>query len=673
MSYISLESKDQNNYPNIIAKIKSLTTECFAGGIAGCIYSKGSCIIYIKTETAFPGDNRNKLAQLENNANSIVAYFIAERTSNQLEIWSVCTASSKRGQGHMRGLFGAAMIVFKKMNIPIILYVDYDNVNWESVVKFYARNGFSTPTNVVGLDNNYIFPKGPQGQVGDKLRLAYNNNTLTTASVDTVIVDATKLRSVAITEPFRHTNSDWKQLYGTQLDSYLGMLYLLKKHPAQCILLTNLLNKDMLKRSNAKNYQIVYTSIGNPKVFNVEMSNNLLRAIRECLDNDSVRFIYIPLQLTRSEPGSAVSGHANSIIIDKERKSGGYRATAEHFEPHGSSSNTIETLFDATTNLYPKLKDEFAKLNVLYEPPVITCPPESLQVFEFQGGKNDPRLTAVDPGGYCLMWSMFFTDLRLTNPDLSAYELQELVLIMDKTLFLEYIRNYSQFITKSVFDSLESENIEQYLIDQMRKKTGMLLKAQPILDNLKTSKEVIGKLIGEMEQKINEGSNYTNKLMEEAQTLVAESKQLKRMQQAGTSMEEGTRLQRKINENHDRIFDINKRGNNAVNTLKNMKTQKTLQETKHEETEEKIKDINEVERKMVYETVTNLLISESARRLRRKLIAERITHVRKWKLIDQQYANANPADRILLGQQLDAEFEIITKIESQIDEQELNT
>ena len=97
----------------------------------------------------------------------------------------------------------------------------------------------------------------------------------------------------------------------------------------------------------------------------------------------------------------------------------------EHFEPHGNSfrdtSNAINiVLYDFLDkmNAYLKLKNniELIEANVV-------CPYkhgfQALECFSYLPKKTE---------GFCLMWSFFFAELVLKNPNLTSKEITELIL-----------------------------------------------------------------------------------------------------------------------------------------------------------------------------------------------------------------------------------------------------
>ena len=56
-----------------------------------------------------------------------------------------------------------------------------------------------------------------------------------------------------------------------------------------------------------------------------------------------------------------------------------------------------------------------------------------------------------DPNGFCALWCTWWTEIRISNPDINIYKLQKLLFkeISNNNLsYKKLIRDYSYFITK---------------------------------------------------------------------------------------------------------------------------------------------------------------------------------------------------------------------------------
>lgn len=137
-------------------------------------------------------------------------------------------------------------------------------------------------------------------------------------------------------------------------------------------------------------------------------------------------------------------GHANYMIYDK------YKRSLERFEPYGKSARTclnpsglddkIKALFKAN------LGNDFIQT---YYKPFDFLSKKGIQ--QIQEAEN--IMTSKDPQeGYCKAWCCWFVETRLDNPNLDRGDIIKLAIndIHKRGLSLtEYIRNYSQYVSKN--------------------------------------------------------------------------------------------------------------------------------------------------------------------------------------------------------------------------------
>jgi hypothetical protein len=181
----------------------------------------------------------------------------------------------------------------------------------------------------------------------------------------------------------------------------------------------------------------------NDKEGNFSIPKNYWNYFRKCINNNS-RFIIFPFGFNCTYN----LGHANYIIYDKKYKS------MERFEPYGKTKRKctnpknidykIEKLFN------DNLSDGKDKFILKYYKPLDFLSKESFQRIqenEKDMGENDP------PGGYCVIWSCWYAELRLNNYCKNRKYLVDSALknIIEKnTSLTEYIRNYSEDIVKKL-------------------------------------------------------------------------------------------------------------------------------------------------------------------------------------------------------------------------------
>lgn len=152
----------------------------------------------------------------------------------------------------------------------------------------------------------------------------------------------------------------------------------------------------------------------------------------------SKRFVVLPFGYNCID-----SGHANWLLYDKET------CSLERFEPYGKLNDKkclnppnldseIEKLFKEN------LGDSFIKN---YYHPLSFSPARNLQTIQ------EAEKEKLEIVGFCSVWSCFWIDLRLSNPDIDRKKLLDMTIKELKKLkrkenisFTQFIRNYSGII-----------------------------------------------------------------------------------------------------------------------------------------------------------------------------------------------------------------------------------
>lgn len=240
-------------------------------------------------------------------------------------------------------------------------------------------------------------------------------------------------------------------------DVLFSVIYLLEKHSNLCVPYYKVSKESILndviifwnhnsvsKKANPKDYFFEYP--GNKERF--------LKSMSLCLKNKS-RFIIVPIGIKFS---SGSGGHFNVILIDKENK------TIERFEPYG-----VETLHDLSimTMFEKKFKGIFNQLAPgykLYSGNKL-CPESGIQMLEeeaIQKGEGTAIELESDPIGYCIAWSIYYVDMRLTYLKVKPQKLVKLILTNlqnYKHSLRTFIRNYSAFLLKEKTKFLKSLDV----------------------------------------------------------------------------------------------------------------------------------------------------------------------------------------------------------------------
>jgi len=165
-------------------------------------------------------------------------------------------------------------------------------------------------------------------------------------------------------------------------------------------------------------------------------SKNFENEIRFCYLKP-IRFIFIWLTLTELEscsiPQNRNIAHANVLIYDKKFFS------LERFDPHGFNDKFDTPLLDL---ILPDFFSYYLPINNFYTP-LSYCPRISFQLRE-----EIIEKLSTDPGGFCSAWTLWYIDLRLSNPDISRQEIVQFAInnISNSGSFKNFIRNYSSFI-----------------------------------------------------------------------------------------------------------------------------------------------------------------------------------------------------------------------------------
>lgn len=324
----------------------------------------------------------------------------------------------------------------------------------------------------LGVVKKYIGKKNKNSQdlceviirkkINDQLK--YQNDTCTYTSFP-----------VKINKSCININFDKKQencnFVGITMDILIGLIYLLNKHKNSCSTLTRnfIVNNDLCKyflnigiKTNLKceflNFEIVWIY---KKLF---FSDNFVLNFKKCIENPQIRFIIIPVGIELKN-----GSHANYLIYDKKYNE------LERFEPYGSTSpykfNYNDKLFDEV------LSFKFMEIdnNIKYISPKDYLPKIGFQYFESFEINNK---NIGDPGGFCAVWSIWYTDMRLIYPDVPRDKLVKMLMneLKKKNIsFREMIRNYAYNATKIRDEIFNKVNIsindwinDQYTPDQYK-------------------------------------------------------------------------------------------------------------------------------------------------------------------------------------------------------------
>lgn len=200
------------------------------------------------------------------------------------------------------------------------------------------------------------------------------------------------------------------------------LIYLLQKYPNSSTIVSDSIYNAL--------FGIWWLCEGDSRVLLVPDDFNT--KFQKILDNPEKRFIIIPLLLRnryKCQIRDQNDDHSNILLYDKET------GILERFEPHGSKKS-LEGEWFQTNDLDNEIKTYFKDIVTEYLTPKITCPLVGPQIQE--------NLENILPGvGFCTIWSFWYIDLRLSNPEIDRILLQALA--------ISKIRSESQFLTRYIY------------------------------------------------------------------------------------------------------------------------------------------------------------------------------------------------------------------------------
>jgi hypothetical protein len=168
----------------------------------------------------------------------------------------------------------------------------------------------------------------------------------------------------------------------------------------------------------------------------ISVPKNFFSTFSKC---PSKRFIVFPFGYTCLD-----SGHANYMLYDSKLKS------LERFETFGK----INSVCINPPNLDKKILELFVEkfgsdFIKNYYTPLSYLPNENFQTIQEKEDEWENRNEDEEPVGYCSVWSAWYIDLRLSNPDIDREKLVNMALTKLKKLpitFTSFIRNYSSML-----------------------------------------------------------------------------------------------------------------------------------------------------------------------------------------------------------------------------------
>jgi ankyrin repeat protein len=320
---------------------------------------------------------------------------------------------------------------------------------WENICK---NNDDITNDDIKNLKNNNIsYNKNQTKQenckkfILNKIKDLINENDNDKCNNKSFPVNRGKL--CIKLDDIKNNNIPFCTFTGSSLDIIFGLIYLLKKHNKSCSTIPNnfIKNNELCDTYNNNNININnkchFLNFEIVWAFNkIHFVDKLDYLLNKCLYNDIKRFIIIPLGIELQH-----ASHANYIIFDKEL------GEIERFEPHGSGilfnfNYNPNLLDDILENKFSELLNNKIHKKIKYYRPSDFLPKISLQLLDITEKRKH---NIGDPGGFCALWSIFYTDMRLTYNTIPRHKIIKYIIKIIKQQNISYknlIRNYASNI-----------------------------------------------------------------------------------------------------------------------------------------------------------------------------------------------------------------------------------
>jgi hypothetical protein len=300
-------------------------------------------------------------------------------------------------------------------------------------------------------------------KIKEQINFFINNNIITNMMFSYPIV---KIYPIILEKYPDVINSSYSS---TTINIFFGLYYLSKKYKNIKSPIDLIKKNTTLIQLNNTYYDFINYSLLWVNFKFINHFNNLEGYLKTIINDFD--FFIIPLGIEMYDL-KVFKGHANYIIFDFKNKN------VERYEPYGS-----EPPFDMNYdyNLLDNVLENFVlslNLNLTYISPIKYLPKISFQYKEIYELKNN---YIGDPDGFCSVWCILWTDLRIKNYTISPRKLELLInkeIINNNYNYKKIIRNYSQNITiiRDYFLNLIDSNINEWNNDKLN--TEQILKLE---------------------------------------------------------------------------------------------------------------------------------------------------------------------------------------------------
>lgn len=230
-------------------------------------------------------------------------------------------------------------------------------------------------------------------------------------------------------------NKEHKDRQQTEL--YLYKLNFNQKCPIKCEKL------DMLKSF----YTLVPSFISWLNKDNYVIDENIIDKI----DDFKIRFLVFPITIYYHNGGA----HANILLLDKQKR------TVERFDPQTALDNDLDDVLNEYFREYEYIRPS-SFLN-------------SANIQDISKDNDYKNKKYSDPNGFCLIWCIWYIELRMKNPDADPKKLVQGVLknMIKKAstdrytekIIIDYIRGYGAKIVNKTIKNLRSMKVSEHSLN----------------------------------------------------------------------------------------------------------------------------------------------------------------------------------------------------------------
>ena len=246
-------------------------------------------------------------------------------------------------------------------------------------------------------------------------------------------------KSLTILRKMKVKDSNWR---GSQIDIILGLYYLKNKYKNLILFGEPEINYNYDFDQVVQNTSLYFNFDKDILTVPIGFVTKLVKNLK----NPTKRFGILPVFMVGKQFESA---HSNMIIFDF------FERTFERFEPYGFSTDD--------TKLDRELKKTFVKkFKLSYLKPLVKGDFQEIEEHQISMNVKTAKDISSDPGGYCAAWCIWYSEMRVKNPDIGREKLSKIVRTKIKNMdnsVRTFIRNYAGFLIRIRKRTLRKKNL----------------------------------------------------------------------------------------------------------------------------------------------------------------------------------------------------------------------